>query len=416
MTNPFGKPLRELTEADLEAMIGDPRFREGQYIDYKREVRTATDTDKEEFIKDVSAFANSFGGLLVVGVKDVNGLPETINGVEPGSTGKNYPNFDKLITGFQQIINDHTDPRLSGVQIIPVSLKSGKSVLIFDIPKSPLLPHRNRLDGKFYYRYDSQSREMTTAEIRALMVNGESFVEKVKREVGERVEKIRKGRTPVPLQRGYLETVLHVIPESSMDARHIHDWSDIGYEQGIPLLDENTKNPLYLGGIHEPSVDETRNKRIDETGFWVYGDHRTNENLWYVHLTPGGWLEAVDNGYQYSEIRRIREINPNNTASYREIRSKYLCQIIQAIERYRSALSALEIPYPYWVSICLAGASGWSVASLLNGYNSHPISSDRLLPDPVILHGPDTKVGEAIRPIMDHIWQAAGYPKALVDD
>ncbi|MFD2270088.1 helix-turn-helix domain-containing protein [Undibacterium arcticum] len=43
---------------------------EGLRIDYKRDLYGNSDADKREVLKDISGFANAFGGHLIVGMEE----------------------------------------------------------------------------------------------------------------------------------------------------------------------------------------------------------------------------------------------------------------------------------------------------------------------------------------------------------
>jgi hypothetical protein len=57
----------------MERPIGD-RPREGYLLDYKEDV-------SDRFLRSVAAFANTFGGLLIVGVTETDGRPDKLAGV-----------------------------------------------------------------------------------------------------------------------------------------------------------------------------------------------------------------------------------------------------------------------------------------------------------------------------------------------
>ncbi|MGB7282704.1 MAG: ATP-binding protein [Candidatus Acidiferrum sp.] len=57
----------------MDRPIGD-RPREGYLLDYKEDV-------SDRFLRSVAAFANTFGGLLIVGVTEIDGRPDKLAGV-----------------------------------------------------------------------------------------------------------------------------------------------------------------------------------------------------------------------------------------------------------------------------------------------------------------------------------------------
>lgn len=64
----------DITEKDLDELI-DVGVPEGLIIEYKRDIYGKSDADKKEALKDISSFANSFGGHLIIGIEERNGIP-----------------------------------------------------------------------------------------------------------------------------------------------------------------------------------------------------------------------------------------------------------------------------------------------------------------------------------------------------
>src|SRR5574337_684787 len=79
-----GKPLEEISEADLQALI-DNGVRESQTLEYKREVYGRGDEEVREMLRDISSIANAFGGDMLIGVEeDREGVAVALRGVENG--------------------------------------------------------------------------------------------------------------------------------------------------------------------------------------------------------------------------------------------------------------------------------------------------------------------------------------------
>src|ERR1044071_7795937 len=119
---------REALEALLES-----RTPEGRHHEYKQALPSSSDRDVKEFLADVSSFANSSGGLLVIGIREDGGLPVEV-------VGLNIDNIDAEIARLDAFIRDGIEPRIPGVQIAPHRL-SGNLVLAIDVPRSWALPH-----------------------------------------------------------------------------------------------------------------------------------------------------------------------------------------------------------------------------------------------------------------------------------
>jgi Putative DNA-binding domain len=76
----FHKPIESLSEDDLLALIANA-VPEGKGIDYKRDQIGSSDGDKRELLYDVSSFANSSGGHLVIGMDENAGVPTHLPGL-----------------------------------------------------------------------------------------------------------------------------------------------------------------------------------------------------------------------------------------------------------------------------------------------------------------------------------------------
>lgn len=110
------KPLASISEADLQYLLVN-KIHESKDIEYKRSLPGNADSDKKEFLADVTSFANTKGGHLIYGIEETGGVPTAI----PGLT---VPDLDAAIQRLESLIRDGFQPRLTGVQIkaIPLSL------------------------------------------------------------------------------------------------------------------------------------------------------------------------------------------------------------------------------------------------------------------------------------------------------
>jgi hypothetical protein len=129
---------------------------ESTILDFKREITLFTDKDKNEFAKDVSAFANTRGGHIVYGKEDpgqggriVGIKPETFDGarVQQIISSKCYPpvNFEAELVQFQ-----------------------GLWFGLLTIPPSSLKPHEIQITRDVWVRRGSTTDKATDRE-RTLM-------------------------------------------------------------------------------------------------------------------------------------------------------------------------------------------------------------------------------------------------------
>ena len=74
------KQLNDIQESDLLALISNA-VAEGKTIEYKQSFPGNSDSDKKEFLADVSSLSNTSGGDLIFGVSENQGVPISITGV-----------------------------------------------------------------------------------------------------------------------------------------------------------------------------------------------------------------------------------------------------------------------------------------------------------------------------------------------
>ncbi len=137
------KPLEDIEESDLQSLLVNP-VPERKRIEYKSDLPTDKFKDRKEFLADVSSFANTVGGYLLYGVKEEDGMPIEICGVEVDSV-------DALKLKWEGILRDALSLRIPHLDIHEVKLSTGKWVIILCIPRSWLAPHRVTLENHGHF-------------------------------------------------------------------------------------------------------------------------------------------------------------------------------------------------------------------------------------------------------------------------
>lgn len=102
-----GKLLRDVEPSDIVDLVTDGAP-ETVTLDYKEKI-----TDAQEFAKDVAAFANTSGGVLLYGIAE---RPEDVERIRLETVGVEKTGADDLLR-LEQVIRDHTDPHLTGCDI-----------------------------------------------------------------------------------------------------------------------------------------------------------------------------------------------------------------------------------------------------------------------------------------------------------
>lgn len=154
------RALDQIDQADLVRLVETARP-EGRRLDYKLVLPGRGDTDAKEFLADLTALANTDGGDLVYGVRDVDGVAAEIVGLPPEG-------LDGELLRLENLARDGVDPRPALVRFHVVSLDTDLVVVIVRVGASLVAPHRVTLKGtsRFFARNSRGKFEMDTGELR----------------------------------------------------------------------------------------------------------------------------------------------------------------------------------------------------------------------------------------------------------
>lgn len=155
------KPIEQWEENDLNFLIAN-KLSENIEREYKETISIGKPLERKELCKDVSAMANSQGGVIIFGLKEtkrenMGSVPEALSPIIDHS----------LKEVAQQVILDGVKPRMEfRFYSTPASEGNGEYVFI-EIHKSLRGLHMVTLDGKnrYYIRRDFQCVPMTPFEI-----------------------------------------------------------------------------------------------------------------------------------------------------------------------------------------------------------------------------------------------------------
>jgi hypothetical protein len=155
---------RVWNEARLQKYI-ESEIEESLTLEYKAaEALERSDAKKKEITKDVSAMANSAGGVLIYGIAESSienrrHLPEKITPVNRNVFPREW--VEQIIQAIR--------PRIDGIVIHSVNLSSGESDVAFviEIPQSNTAHQAS--DQRYYKRFNFQAVPMEDYEIRDVM-------------------------------------------------------------------------------------------------------------------------------------------------------------------------------------------------------------------------------------------------------
>lgn len=371
------KPLNDIEPDDIRRLIED-QVKESRTLDYKQALPHPKEK-KVDFLKDVSALANTEGGDILYGVQEkrkdgqTTGEPEAVVGLESFS-------FDNDSRRLMETIRSGLRPRLTGVHPHQVICPDGP-VLVLRVERSFAGPHMVLHDDeRFYGRGAMENYRLDPDELRRLFLRNTELPERIRRFRTERVLAINRAETPVLFPGGPM-LVLHVVPVSGFDSTAVLDVRRASSERGGFM----------------PIGCSSCSGRFNIDGYVSYGDmHTSGAARSYTQLYRNGVLEAVCVFPPSGQ--------PSPPTRYY---AAHLGQwVLEYLPQYLVRLDASDIGPPYVMMMSLLNVRGLT----LPGYWSTPVGVDRndiLIPD-LLLNEMPPSFADALRPAFDAMWQAAG--------
>jgi len=377
------KPLDDIEQKDIEA-LRDQEVAEGRALEYKEKLPGELPDDKKEFLKDVSAFANTVGGDILYGVTDDGkGVPEEIKGLAGFDA-------DADILRLEQIVRNGTEPRIPGVRMESRGTFVDGPVLIVRVPRSWAAPHMVtfRNSSRFFARSSKGNYQMDVPEIRSAFALSEAIPDRVRRFRDDRLSRIIAGELPVPMG-PRPKVILHVLPISAFAVEIRLDPEAIHSERG------------KLAPIRTDTIRE----RYNLDGLLMYDQFGEDDPICYSYcqVFRTGAIEAV-NAVLISYWDKNRLPMPAIERA-----------LIASLGGYLQALKNLGISAPVFALLTLTDVQGYEIPTNTHfgRTRSTPIDREMLILPDVIVSDLDAKAADVLRPMFDALWNAAGYPRCL---
>lgn len=371
-----------LAESDLCELLAG-QVPEGLRIDYKRDLYGNTDAEKREALKDVSGFANAFGGHLIVGVEEQNGLPVAIPGVA-------NVNPDDVILRLEQLVLSGLDPRIQGLRIRAVPLANRTHCFVLRIPRSWYPPHRvsAQNSNRFWIRNSGGAHEASVEELRTLFTLGADALYRVHQFRDVRVRELISAKSARPLQAdGRL--ILHIVPLAAVTSS----------------LQVDLSAAYQLQRMFRPIGSMGFSPRFNFDGF--VNERGGEHNFGCTQVFRNGALEAT----KAAIVKKHPQIG--GCIFGREFEK----QIFEVLTGYINGLRDLTVPPPLVILFTLQGVQGVQYRVQLPSMFDDPepaIERDILhLPECLVNeYGPDVDYHRSVKPAFDALWNTAGLASA----
>jgi hypothetical protein len=145
--------FEDLTSLEKLAALVASGERESEVLEYKTASERVIASDKREAAKDISAFANSMGGVLIYGVRT-----DSSDKTRPVALEPIHPeNVNLLIHGVPSGIKHP----VRGLRWRALPSTEAPQALIIDVPPSADAPHQVLESHRYYRRNGAESAPMT---------------------------------------------------------------------------------------------------------------------------------------------------------------------------------------------------------------------------------------------------------------
>jgi hypothetical protein len=384
------KQLEQITEADLNGLIASG-VKEGKDIEFKREINLSESDAKRKFIRSVAAFANTYGGHIVFGIEETNGVATSLHPL-PGF------NEDSEKLRLRDLIRAHIEPKVYGFNLHAVPLSGGGHALVLWIPRGWAGPHMVTFgtDNRFYFRLGNGTTLMGAGEVQTAFATAESLPGRITALRLDRLSAISSGDIPMPFAKpGVL--VLHIIPVNALNPLYTCDLGS--------LIIQEQKVRSLLPTMFDDEVTSSIEHDFDSV---IKMFCKENDCYGYTKLFRNGVLEITD---CYGV-----ELDTNFLGQgFRTMR--YERQLIELFPRWLETLRFANIDPPAAVALSLVGMSGRfpyvDPRHFRMSRQPRPIRHDPLLIPPSIIESFDIDGFGTLVPIFNRLWQASGIAKTL---
>ena len=410
----FSTRPSELTRADIERVVSQ-KVPEGPEVEFKERLSTKDGKPhpwqttggeigghaRDKLLEEVVAFANTYGGWLLVGIEETKEKPARAAAVAPLRACAD------LAERLRLMCRDCIDPQPPVLEVEGVPTQdSDAGVVVFHVPRSRLAPHRLKPTKECYRRHADRTEVMDMREIQDLTLQVERGMAAVDRRFKEQQEKF--------------------------DA-HFKQFRSAGnnaHTFGIraTLL---SLMPTYIDRVHGNYA-----VRPPQHALWCVTQGGSTYKL-SIPENKGTWRSTIrgsvlrQSGEGYS---LLQEVHCDSLLEYRFLLRKqerenrlYLhvnwimgmfCNAVCAAEKFRRAVGAPNVEYGLEVEILNRGpgelyVSNYSIGPLDNLLGPFPHGDDTF---PRYSIGPREEFQKLAKMFERDFWDAVGYePSSLVE-
>lgn len=346
------KSIDAITEADLKALVTEGR-REDIQLEFKLTLPGNGDDEKKEFLKDVSAMANSQGGDIIYGIREDRSSPEDA-GKAAELVGITGTGADGTKLWMFDLLNSSIEERMIGVTIRDVQLSTGGFALVVRVPRSWNAPHvvRHKNHWRFYARHSAGTYAMNVTDLRTAFLLSDTLTRRLESVRSERLQAIRAKYPDLADDKDWS----HPDPSwtnskrTSVLAIHLQPFDSVkpGSVVDIAEVRKNEADYLQLFG----DFGGSSSLRVNFDGVLAEDDSG------YLQVFRSGMTEEVGSGVLNDNHQNTEVIDATDIDR----------AIFKGVGRRLALLKSLGVTSPVLVSLALLGVRGCKLLTRLPYY------------------------------------------------
>ncbi len=186
------KPIYDWNIDDLNLIV-ERQSEESQFLEFKEYMPVKNQglgwnfngilhaNQRDGLAKEIVAFANAYGGHLIVGIKETEEKPSRAERLGDVNT-----NVVELAERLRSALNSVIDPPINGLQIQPiVASEAGGGFIAIHVPQSIHAPHGFGKPPEAYVRRADRSEPMTMRDMQSVFWEARTRKERIETELAE---------------------------------------------------------------------------------------------------------------------------------------------------------------------------------------------------------------------------------------